>query len=381
MSEQANNIPASTVQDNTATEILSRLGLNTAEQVLGFIQSLQTQLNQVNADLQTVRNQIRPNNVPATTPEHPAFNSASTIALDPTPSVSDRMEDLQPAQPVVLSSVRLATPRHFSKQTTPGELQMWIQEMEAYIASGTVRGAFQSEAEKISLAASYLSGEARLHWSVAKQMSDLADPTDPDKINTLEQFFQHLREANTNWNEQEYIRRKYMQLRQKRSAGEFGTQLILLANQLIPRPTENEILERFKFGLQERIRRELVHVFDPPTNLRQFILLCDRIDKQLYSYRLSQNHHSYGSTFNALSHQQTKEPKKGTPEWTKWCHKENRCLECGKTGHRKSECRNLNRTPQQSRHSNRDNRNIKQITFDVSGIQHKDQQGNGSGRS
>jgi len=48
-------------------------------------------------------------------------------------------------------------------------------------------------------------------------------------------------------------------------------------------------MERFKHGLQERIRAELVRVINPPTDLQEFITFCDHIDKQLYDYRVSES--------------------------------------------------------------------------------------------
>lgn len=347
---------------NRALEILTQMGLTTPENVLRFIEGLQTQPNQA---------------IP--------------------PSENNQMEDVQPTQSMVISPVKMAQPRHFSKQSNPGELNMWIQDIEAYIHSGSIRGAFRTEMEKINLAASYLSGEARLNWNVAKQYSDITDELD-QKIDTMERFFAHVRQANTNWNEQDQIRRKYMNFRQRKSVSDYGTQLLLYANQLVPRPSENEILERFKFGLQERIRRELARVFDPPTQVRSFIALCDRIDKQLWEYRITQFkpehllHALPTRRFPLNEHQPNSLPTKGTTEWKNYCYKENRCLECGKPGHKKSQCHSQLESSHRSsydrtkpfnniRHTTRPITGFNQskaITFDVSKAQN---QGKGPSRS
>lgn len=388
------NDPNVAPNDNTdqATRALNQLGLTNAEQVLNLIQSLQQQVNETTTSRNVEQSiPVIPSVVPtSTTAPMPTATPTTTIPTAPPTAHSDLMEDVQPTQSLLLPSVRLAVPKHFSKQMTPGELNMWILEIRSYIQSGTVRGTLLTEEEKITLAASYLSGEARLNWGVANQVSALYSNDDPRKINTLEKFFQHLIDTNTDWNEEERIRKKYMQLKQRRSAGEYGRELILLANLLHPRPTEHEILERFKFGLQERIRRELVHILDPPETLEGFIKLCVRIDRQLYEYRISQsnsNDHSFNmmSQTTGESSTQHRQPTKGTPEWNKWCHKENRCLECGKTGHKKFECRSKGSgtsRPNQSTTSrlnmsrlntNRPNTNTPpSVTFDVSKTHTKD---------
>lgn len=362
-----------------AINALTQLGLTSPEQVLQTIQTLQRQLNEATAQ------RIQQNSIP--TPQL----SERTVPVR-TPSISDHMEDIQPTQTVILPSIRMATPRHFSKQTLPGELSMWIDEIKAYIRAGAVRGAFMLEQEKIDTAASYLSGEARRKWLIARQVSELRPTGDPRKIDTLDKFFQYLLKDNSDWNEQEKIRQQYMKLRQRRSAGEFGRELILLANLLNPRPTEHEILERFKFGLQERVRCALVNVLDQPDNLEDFITLCDRIDQRLYEYRISQtSKHSFNMMAQSSGHKSNNTDKqqfKGSPEWNKWCHRENRCLECGKPGHKKSECRSKNRLNNKDSQNGQKDHNKDQskdsdpkaVTFDVSKVQSKEK-GKGSGRS
>ena len=384
MADQA-NVPS---QTNTAEATLNQLGLTSAEQVLELIQQLQTQLAiATQASIQTTTPPIE-QTTPITTSapdQTPIAVAESSNRIIHTPSETDRMEDVQHTTSVVMAPIRMANPKTFSKQTTPGELNMWIQDIQDYIQVGTARGAFRTEQEKIRLAASYLTGEAKLKWSVAKQYSERTND-ESQKINTFERFLEHVRKANTDWNEQDRIRRKYMNLKQRRSVSEFATELLLLANQLVPVPSDTEILERFKYGLQERIQIELARVFDPPRDVHAFVELCDRIDKRTYGYRFI---YSRDHSFNALRSERSEHrnlPAKGTPEWTKLCQKENRCLECFKVGHRKAECRNRNRTTDNKGSTNskgsehKDQNQVQSVTFDVSKSQSKEK-GKGSSRS
>src|SRR5690606_18083490 len=115
----------------------------------------------------------------------------------------------------------------------------WIRDVRDYLAYEDTRSR-RTEAQKISIASSYLAGDAKVKWGLAKDISDESEPGSPNKIETLEDFFNHVREANLDWNEQDNIRKRYMTLWQKQLAGMFGTELLLLARQLVPRPPEHE---------------------------------------------------------------------------------------------------------------------------------------------
>lgn len=345
-----------------ALNLLTQMGMNSMSDVVNTVQSLQAQLQQA-----------RIQNVPE---QHHRQ----------TPLV-DQMQDVQNIRTVAVSTTKPANPKFFSKQTYAGELMMWIDTMRAYIQADENRGIFKPEREKINLAASYLDGDARIKWGARQRIDMRRLPDDPRKINTLEQFFAYLMQYHSKWNEQDKIRKKYMKLRQRRSVSEYGQELLLLADLLEPRPSDKEVLERFKYGLQNQVREALAHTLNKPEGLEDFMQLCDEIDNSIYEYRTSKEskEHLYSMSQQSGSKDEaSNRPKKGTPEWNTWCRKDNRCLNCGKVGHRIAQCRskkNSNKPKQENKGTDQSsNPNPSSVTLDVSKLDQKNK-GNGQSRT
>lgn len=249
--------------------------------------------------------------------------------------------------------------------------------MRDYLNFYAIRGQLRTESEKITIASSYLVNQAKAKWTVAKRCSDNPNTPLSKKILSLEDFFTHIYKANTSWKEQELIRHRYMTLTQRKSAGDFGTEHINLSLLLNPSPPGNEVLEQFKSGLKNGLRKKMARIVDPPLELQAYITLCDRIDKRIYQTNSCSNTCTFSQTpgygqrtqhqqrfhqqnrmsnstprFNAMFNQQRPgptnssatsnsnfTPSRGSSEWKSWCRNNNLCLECGKSGHRAATCR------------------------------------------
>jgi hypothetical protein len=194
--------------------------------------------------------------------------------------------------------------------------------------------------------------------------------TDTDgrmQIRSLEDFFRIIRIQCTDYNADERTRQKYDRLRQTRSVREYAIDLLDLADQLKQRPPDYEILHRFKSGLRDHVLDELYKIYDLPDNLFDFIELCDRIDNHWYSrQRMRRELHnrlsigrdgvrlppSYDNETRDSKPRNDKPssagiskdrsgsngPRKGTPEWKRWCTEERRCFLCGNKGHSSRNC-------------------------------------------
>ncbi|SLM39534.1 hypothetical protein LPUS_10094 [Lasallia pustulata] len=181
-------------------------------------------------------------------------------------------------------TLKLAQPSRYDGKQDDNACEDWITEMREYIEYYAHRGHFRDESKKIMLAGGYLKDQARRLWSVRKKLSDEAPMGSSHKIDSLNHFFDVIRHACKEVNGQERIRADYNTLRQHSSVSDYAYDLLGLADQLVSKPPDSEVLERFKVGLQPHVQDRLAEKLDLPTELFAYINLADRIDRNWYEH-------------------------------------------------------------------------------------------------
>lgn len=322
-------------------------------------------------------------------------------------------------------SLRLRQPRPYDGRRTGTACEDWISEMRDYIEFYTIRNEFKSETERIQTAASYLTERARKVWNVRKRMHESATEESGLQVRTLEDFFKVIKNACTDFNLGERVRRDYNRLRQTKSVGEFAYDLLDLVDQLPHRPPDFEILERFRSGLRDHVTDELDKILEQPEELVPFIELCDRIDRKWWlRQRQRQNSGqsrtdttgkkgSSSSNFNRnasappsssssntrSSHSTSTGPtpqsgyrgrqrvyqmsgggniKKGTKEWKDWCENNRLCFKCGSDAHKSRNCTARTNQSNQSESASTDN---VEVTFNINADKQGESSGKGKGRA
>jgi hypothetical protein len=203
---------------------------------------------------------------------------ADTMAIH---ELAHRQESSAPVAPATRAAEpRMRQPFTFDGTRDDDLVDEWVTTTRDYINFFRRQGGLPSDEDAVALASSYLHRDIKTFWTTRKDLEDLAQiPT------TLESFFQTIRYACEEINDQERIRTKYTNLRQTKGVREYGYELLRLARKLVPKPPESEILEKFKIGLQGHVRIRLAEQFNTPTILGDYMDLCDRIDRNWYENR------------------------------------------------------------------------------------------------
>jgi hypothetical protein len=203
----------------------------------------------------------------------------------------------------------------------------WIDEVTIALNQHRKRGSFLDDLEEVYWATSFLTNRASDIWKVERIEAQRAG----SQLD-IPFLFSVMRANCMDFHHQEKIRARYMSVKQVKSTQDFAIELLDLTNMLETRPSDLEILERFKQGLMPHVHERLSLTVDKPTNLLEYIRYCSRLDLEWYKMHGRTNvKHSYNAMYAR--------PARQSGEWSARCLKEERCFNCGNLGHQTRTCR------------------------------------------
>jgi hypothetical protein len=256
-------------------------------------------------------------------------------------------------------------PSRYDGDRTDGKLDDHIRDVENWIRFHERRNHWGDETEKVEQAATYLTG--KMH-----RMYDLSRAS----IATFPEYIAWLRETFKDSNENIKLKEEWRCCTQgSRTVMDYATDLIYLAQRIVPRKLDAEIKDHFRTGLSPRIQLRLAeHPEYENNNLSDYIGRADT----LYQIELAKDHvrqqaggsqhmlygikptedHAESEDLEDVYDRETetfytlRDPRrgtdvlgmssgnlrKGTPQWSDWCKANEACFNCAKKGHRTRDC-------------------------------------------
>jgi hypothetical protein len=134
---------------------------------------------------------------------------------------------------------------------------------------------------------------------------------------------------------------------------EYISALIYLAARIVPEKSTQEVKEHFRTGLNHKIQLALAeHPEWDDLDLNEYIRRADRqaeIEeaKERVRNQARRSDTTRNSVFAIIGaprrgrrrpSSETRRPRKGTPEWSRWCQEHDACFNCGRGSHQARDC-------------------------------------------
>jgi len=157
--------------------------------------------------------------------------------------------------------------------------------------------------------------------------------------NNLEQQFTEINRRYTDLDWMEIKKSRFDTMRQKGSARAFARDLQTLSRKLVPIPSDEQLIRRFRDGLREDVRNALDIQLVRPTSVsvQEYVLRAIANDDVLYRQHRKGQLNNKPEHLNAIREKKDKGKGKGKKDFKRDLSKVT-CYGCNKVGHYRSDC-------------------------------------------